>query len=264
MRKCLPCPPDACGCPLTLLTLHPDLVLILFGFHATRLEALYFLFSLLPAVQTLHISPCVPSTLPSPACLHTQLTTVPPHEHGMLYGTNISAKHPLHHSLKLALFCFFLSLFLSNQCFSSLMENFQCHQHFAAPLHQPLGFPALEAVLTLSWKKKHTVQPIRNPCLPLPFWMSTLLSWLHFVTSSGVVLYSCWMPSRHANCAPLQSSTSVPSWYVCQWLSRKCHPAAICMAGTTPVAMSLSVGTVLLPVDVSLPYVNGHIRVFLH
>lgn len=159
-------------------------------------------------------------------------------------------------------FCFFL--FLSNQCFSSLMENFQCHQHFAAPLHQPLGFPALEAVLTLSWKKEHTVQPIRNPCLPLPFWMSTLLSWLHFVTSSGVVLYSCWMPSRHANCAPLQFSTSVPSRYVCQWLSRKCHPAAICMARTTPVAMSLSVGTVLLPVDVSLPYVNGHVRVFLH
>lgn len=88
--------------------------------------------------------------------------------------------------------------------------------------------------------------------------MSTLLSWLHFATSSGTVLYSCWIPSWHANHALLQSSTSVPTRYGCQWLSGKCHPVAIYLAGTTTVAMSASVGTVLLPMDKSLPHVNGH------
>lgn len=139
MRKCFSCPPDACGCPLTILALHPDLVLILFGFHATRPEVLYFLFSLPPAVQTFHISSSAPCTLPSPACLHTQLTTVPPHEHGMLYGTNICQAPPLPQSQTCSVLFF---LFLSNQCFSSLMENFQCHQHFAASLPAS-GFSSL-------------------------------------------------------------------------------------------------------------------------
>lgn len=156
MRKCLSCPPDACGCPLTLLTLHPDLVLILFGFHATRLEALYFLFSLLPAVQTLHISPSAPSALPSPACLHTQLTTVPPHEHGVLHGTNISAKHPLHHSLKLALFCFLFFPLSFQSMFLLLNGEFPVPPTLCCPSSPASGFSSLRgSVDTLLEERAH-------------------------------------------------------------------------------------------------------------
>lgn len=146
MRKCLSCPPDACGCPLTLLTLTLTWSSFFLAFMPQDTKP--FLFSLLPAVQTFHISSSAPCTLPSPGCLHTQLTSVPPHEHGMLYGTNICQAPPPPHVL-----LFFV--FLSNQYFSSLMENFQCHQNFAASFRLSLGFPALEAALTLSWRKAH-------------------------------------------------------------------------------------------------------------
>lgn len=109
MRKCLSCPPDACGCPLTLLTLTLTWSSFFLAFMPQDTKP--FLFSLLPAVQTFHISSSAPCTLPSPGCLHTQLTSVPPHEHGMLYATNICQASPPPHVV-LFFFFSFQSIFL--------------------------------------------------------------------------------------------------------------------------------------------------------